>query len=71
MQLGVVPAQHHRLLIEHLEALDRGDIHKLMVWMPPGSAKSTYTSVFFPPWYMGRHAKDPVLPHKVDILLDR
>ena len=29
--------------------------------MPPGSAKSTYTSVLFPPWYMGKHPQEPVL----------
>lgn len=61
LKLGFIPAQHHLLLIQHLEALERGDIQKLMVWMPPGSAKSTYTSVLFPPWYMGRNPKDPVL----------
>jgi predicted phage terminase large subunit-like protein len=32
-----------------------------MVWMPPGSAKSTYGSVLFPPWYMGRHPQEPIL----------
>lgn len=26
-----------------------------MVCMPPGSAKSTYTSVEFPPWFLGRN----------------
>ena len=59
--LGFKPASHHKLLIEHLEAVERGDIHKLMVWMPPGSAKSTYTSILFPPWFMGRNPKKPVL----------
>jgi predicted phage terminase large subunit-like protein len=59
--LSIVPAAHHRLLIEHLEAVERGDINKLMVWMPPGSAKSTYTSVLFPPWFMGRNPTLPVL----------
>ncbi len=61
LQLGFKPAAHHRLLIEHLEAVERGDIAKLMVWMPPGSAKSTYTSILFPPWYMGRNEKAPIL----------
>jgi predicted phage terminase large subunit-like protein len=59
--LSLKPAKHHRLLIDHLEAVERGDIDKLMVWMPPGSAKSTYTSVLFPPWFMGRNATLPVL----------
>jgi predicted phage terminase large subunit-like protein len=55
LDIGIVPAKHHLLLIEYLEALDRGDIDRLMIWMPPGSAKSTYASVLFPPWFMGRH----------------
>ena len=59
--LSIVPASHHLLLIEHLEALERGEINKLMIWMPPGSAKSTYTSVLFPPWFMGRNPTLPVL----------
>ena len=59
--LSIVPAQHHKLLIDHLEAVERGELDKLMVWMPPGSAKSTYTSVLFPPWFMGRNPQVPVL----------
>lgn len=47
--------RHHMLLIERLEALERGDIHRLMVLMPPGSAKSTYASTLFPAWYMARN----------------
>lgn len=61
MQLGVVPAAHHRLLIDHLEAVERNDLDKLMVWMPPGSAKSSYTSVMFPPWFMGRNPENSIL----------
>lgn len=54
-QAGINPALHHRFLIQHLEAVERGDIERLMVCMPPGSAKSTYTSVEFPSWFMGRN----------------
>lgn len=32
-----------------------------MVLMPPGSAKSTYASVLFPPWFMGRNPQAAVL----------
>lgn len=61
LDLGFRPAAHHRLLIEHLEAVERGDIRRLMVLMPPGSAKSTYTSVLFPPWYVGRNPTHSIL----------
>ena len=54
---GYRPAAHHKLLIEHLEAVERGDIERLMVCMPPGSAKSTYASVEFPAWFIGRNPK--------------
>lgn len=54
-QFGVVPARHHKHLIERLEAVERGEIRRLMVFMPPGSAKSTYASILFPAWFLGRH----------------
>lgn len=54
MQLPFKPAQHHRMLIAHLEAVQTGEIDRLMVCMPPGSAKSTYGSAIFPAWYLGK-----------------
>jgi len=51
---GYFPARHHRLLIEKLEAVARGEIIRLAVFMPPGSAKSTYASILFPPWVMAQ-----------------
>lgn len=59
--LGYSFATHHRLLMQELEAVERGEITRLMVLMPPGSAKSTYASVLFPPWFMGRNPQMAVL----------
>jgi hypothetical protein len=52
--LSQTPARHHRLLISELEAIARGEIDRLMVFMPPGSAKSTYASVLFPAWFLAQ-----------------
>jgi predicted phage terminase large subunit-like protein len=52
-----IPARHHRLLIDKLEKVASGDIIRLAVFMPPGSAKSTYASILFPPWCMAQHPK--------------
>jgi predicted phage terminase large subunit-like protein len=41
------------LLISKLEAVTRGDIDRLAIFMPPGAAKSTYASILFTPWYLG------------------
>jgi predicted phage terminase large subunit-like protein len=56
-QLDQTPAPHHHKLMAALDAVSRGDTDRLMVLMPPGSAKSTYVSVLFPAWYLGRHPR--------------
>ena len=58
---GYRPAKHHSLLIDKLEAVERGEIERLMVCMPPGSAKSTYASIEFPAWFLGRNPKLSVI----------
>jgi predicted phage terminase large subunit-like protein len=51
---GFEPARHHLLLIEALEKVARGELPRLAVFMPPGSAKSTYASILLPPWLMSQ-----------------
>lgn len=54
-------ATHHKLL---LDALDRTMAQKhgrLMVFMPPGSAKSTYCSVVAPTKYMGSRPHSKII----------
>jgi predicted phage terminase large subunit-like protein len=59
--LGFEPARHHRYLMSQLEALTRGDIDRLMVLMPPGSAKSTYASILYPAWWFTQEPRSSVL----------
>jgi predicted phage terminase large subunit-like protein len=54
------PAAHHLLLIDRLEKVARGEIRKLMFFLPPGSAKSTYCNLWVP-WYMARSPGKSVL----------
>lgn len=61
LDIGFTPARHHKLLLDKLEAVERGEIKRLMVFMPPGSAKSTYGSVLFPSWYLGRNKGKSVI----------
>lgn len=48
-------AHHHRLIARKLEAVERGDIKRLMITMPPRHGKSMLASEFFPAWYLGRN----------------
>lgn len=52
---GYRDAAHHRLIARHLEAVERGEITRLMITMPPRHGKSMLASEFFPAWYMGRN----------------
>jgi predicted phage terminase large subunit-like protein len=52
---GYRDAPHHRLIARHLEAVERGDIRRLMITMPPRHGKSMLASEFFPAWYLGRN----------------
>ena len=49
---GKEPASHQRLIIEKLQAVAEKKILRLALFLPPGSAKSTYASVLFPPWFL-------------------
>jgi predicted phage terminase large subunit-like protein len=58
---GYRPASHHLYLISELERLASGEFDRLMILMPPGSAKSTYASVIFPAWWFTQHPGSSVI----------
>lgn len=61
MSSGLAPAAHHRFLLESLDLITEGEVKRLLVLMPPGSAKSTYTSVIFPIWWFMQHPRSSVI----------
>ena len=54
-------APHHKLLTDALDEVERGECDRLLVMMPPGSAKSTYGSVYFPEYFVGRNPQLSVI----------
>ena len=59
--MDYTPARHHRELLNRLALVGEGAIDRLMVLMPPGSAKSTYASLIFPAWWLARHPTSSVI----------
>jgi len=55
MRPGYREAQHHALIAQALEAVERRDLRYLAITMPPRHGKSELASVHFPPWYVGRN----------------
>jgi predicted phage terminase large subunit-like protein len=53
--------QFHRKLFDALERVERGELKRLMVFMPPRSGKSEVISKRFPAWVLGRNPKKQVI----------
>ena len=58
---GYRVGRHHRLLCEKMEAVERGEIKRLMVFMPPRHGKSEIVSRRFPAWYLGRNPNKQII----------
>ncbi len=58
---GFELADHLRIIVAKLEAVERGEIRRLILSMPPRHGKSLVASRFFPAWYLGRHPERSVI----------
>jgi predicted phage terminase large subunit-like protein len=66
-------AKHHRVIMQAIERCIRTDYGRLMIFAPPGSAKSTYASTVATTWAMGNfpgirvlmtsYAATPIIRH--------
>lgn len=56
-----LPAGHHHLIAEKLEAVARGEIKRLMIFMPPRHGKSELASKRFPSWFIGNNPKRNII----------
>jgi len=54
-------ARHLELLCSKLEAVERGKIKRLMVFMPPRHGKSEVSTKKFPAWFLGRNPDKEVI----------
>ena len=48
-------AMHHSLMADLLEAVGRGDLWRLMLFLPPRHGKSLLATQIFVAWYLGCH----------------
>lgn len=56
-----IPANHHHLICEKLEAVADGRIKRLMIFMPPRHGKSELASRRFPAWFLGNYPKRSII----------
>lgn len=55
-----VSAHHHRIA-RALEAVERGEVRRLVINMPPRHGKSMLASEYFPAWYLGRNPERHII----------
>ena len=53
--------RHTVALTEHLEAIEFGEIDRLIVMMPPRHGKTMHTSQAFPAWTLGRNPRSQII----------
>lgn len=69
---GFEIAPHHALLAQKLEAVERGEIKRLIISMPPRHGKSWLVSRAFASWYLGRNPTRYIIAcsHTQDLATD-
>jgi predicted phage terminase large subunit-like protein len=58
---GYERAPHLDLLADHLQALERRELQRLIVSMPPRHGKSLHVSQLLPSWWLGRRPAESVI----------
>lgn len=53
-------ARHLQLLNEKLKRIERGELKRLMIFMPPQHGKSETVTHFFTDWYLGLHPEENI-----------
>lgn len=54
-------SKHHRIIANALEAVERGEIKRLILNVPPQRGKSELATVRLIPWWLGRNPNDPII----------
>ena len=55
------PIWLHEEIAKYLQKVEKGDIKRLMIFVPPRHGKSQLASISFPAWYLGRHPEKEII----------
>jgi hypothetical protein len=56
-----IEGRHHHVMAEVFERVERGELKRVIVNLPPRSTKSKFASVLFPAWFLGKHQDAKVI----------
>ena len=55
------PIWLHEEIAKQLTRVEKGEVKRLMIFVPPRHGKSEISSIKFPAWYLGRHPEKEVI----------
>ena len=55
------PNWHHDVIGEYLEKVEKGEIDRLLITLPPRHGKSQLATINFPAWYVGKNPNKNVI----------
>lgn len=72
MQPDYKVGRHHKVLAQHLMALENGSKDRVCVNMPPRHGKSQLVSIYYPAWFLGRNPTKKIMmvSHTTDLAVD-
>jgi len=56
-----IPTWLHEEIAKQLTRVEKGEVKRLMIFVPPRHGKSELSSIKFPAWYLGRHPDKEVI----------
>jgi predicted phage terminase large subunit-like protein len=56
-----IHGRHHDVMADTFERIERGELKRVIINLPPRHTKSKFSSVFFPAWYLGHHPDHKVM----------
>lgn len=67
-----IHGRHHDVMADAFERIERGELKRCIINMPPRSTKSKFTSVLFPAWYLGKHPDKKIFEgsHSASLAMD-
>ena len=61
VKVGFALPPHLKILVETLEAVERGELDRVILTIPPRHGKSLITSQLFPAWFLGRNPTKSII----------
>src|SRR6516164_10493995 len=56
-----IHGRHHDIMADAFERIEKGELKRCIINLPPRHSKSKFSSVLFPAWYLGKHPSEKIL----------